>query len=121
MNVITVRKPGDKGTRKLSKEYGNKLVCVRYRYDKKKKKRYKTIELIVEEVDWQPMPSAEEQMPLSPQRTTAIVGVQIGFREKQYQQDIKAIGGQWSPKERLWFAPEEHVIRIGLSERIKRR
>ena len=30
------------------------LVCVRYRYDEQARKRFKTVELIVEEVDWEP-------------------------------------------------------------------
>ena len=47
-------KPGDKGTKRLVAEYGERLLCVRYRYDKERGKRLKTVELIVEEVDWQP-------------------------------------------------------------------
>ena len=31
-----------------------KLVCVRYRYDKVRNRRYKTAELIVDEVSWTP-------------------------------------------------------------------
>ncbi|HEX9874022.1 MAG TPA: hypothetical protein VGA43_06645 [Deferrimonas sp.] len=41
-------KPGDKGTRQLLAEYGDKLVCVRYRYDPKERMRYKTVELIID-------------------------------------------------------------------------
>jgi len=41
--------PGQKGTRRLATLYGDRLVCVRYRYDKAKRKRYNTIGLIVEE------------------------------------------------------------------------
>ena len=43
-------KPGQKGTKKLVDEYGENLICVRYRYDEKRKIRLKTVELIVEEV-----------------------------------------------------------------------
>ena len=41
-------KPGDKGTRQLHAQYGDRLICVRYRYDPKARMRYKTIELIVD-------------------------------------------------------------------------
>ncbi len=41
-------KPGQKGTKKLAAEYGDSLVCVRYRYDEKSGTRFKTVELIVE-------------------------------------------------------------------------
>ncbi|MBC8042932.1 MAG: hypothetical protein IAF08_05750 [Rhizobacter sp.] len=49
-------KPGQKGTKKLLAEYGAKLVCVRYRYDEVQMKRFKTIELIVDEAAWIPRP-----------------------------------------------------------------
>ncbi len=47
MRVTKTIKPQDNGTKKLSAKYGNKLVAVRYRVDKKKKIRYKTVEIIV--------------------------------------------------------------------------
>jgi len=47
-------KPGQKGTKKLVEQYGSRLVCVRYRYDAQTKKRYKTVEIIVDEVAWTP-------------------------------------------------------------------
>lgn len=54
MDVKATLLPGANGTKALLREYGDQLVCVRYRYDKKKHKRYKTIEIIVEEKDWVP-------------------------------------------------------------------
>jgi hypothetical protein len=47
-------RPGQKGTKKLVVEYGDRLVAVRYRYDADRQRRYKTIELIVEESPWLP-------------------------------------------------------------------
>ncbi len=32
MEIRTVRKPGDKGTQGLMQKYGERLVCIRYRY-----------------------------------------------------------------------------------------
>jgi hypothetical protein len=43
--------PGQRGTKKLVSQYGDRLVCVRYRYDAQQKKRFKTVELIVDEID----------------------------------------------------------------------
>jgi len=34
MDVKSVFQPGENGTKQLLKEYGDRLVCVRYRYDK---------------------------------------------------------------------------------------
>ena len=50
---VTLR-PGDKGTRKLQAQFGDKLICVRYRYDPKAGMRYKTVELIVDAKPYMP-------------------------------------------------------------------
>lgn len=102
MQVRTVRKPGAPGTQKLVDQYANRLVCVRYRYDPKRHKRYKTVELIIDQEDW------------TPPEATAL------HSEKELQRQIKAIGGTWNASQRLWYAPEEHVRRIGLTKRIVR-
>lgn len=54
MKVKSTLTPGQKGTKQLTKEYGEQLICVRYRYDSSRLKRYKTVELIVDEQDWAP-------------------------------------------------------------------
>jgi hypothetical protein len=54
--------PGQNGTKKLVKQYGEKLVCVRYRYDAARKKRYKTVELIVDEAPWNPKDAARNAL-----------------------------------------------------------
>ena len=54
MRTRLILKPGQRGTKRLGKQYGDRLLCVRYRYDEKRRKRLKTVELIVDEVDWQP-------------------------------------------------------------------
>ncbi len=45
-------RPGQRGTKKLLAQYGERLVAVRYWYDEEKEIRYKTIEIIVEEGCW---------------------------------------------------------------------
>jgi len=47
-------RPGERGTKKLLAEYGDPLVCVRYRYDERNARRFKTVELVVEEAPWWP-------------------------------------------------------------------
>ena len=54
MRVRLKLKPGQRGTKHLLKQYGDRLFCVRYRYDEETKKRYTTVELIVEEEQWEP-------------------------------------------------------------------
>lgn len=57
MKVKSTLSPGQKGTKQLTEKYGDQLVCVRYRYDTVKQKRYKTVELIIDEQEWVPDPS----------------------------------------------------------------
>jgi len=121
MLIRTVRKPGDPGTLKLMERYGDRLVSVRYRYDATRGKRFKTIELIVEEQDWSPVQEAHPApVPTSPPEAhfTPRVPVRIRFNEKDLQRAMKAIGGNWGPGKKLWYAPEEYVRRIGLANRI---
>ncbi|MDD2335270.1 MAG: hypothetical protein PHD01_01690 [Geobacteraceae bacterium] len=47
-------KPGQKGTKKLTAQYGDTLVCVLYRYDVENRNKIKTVEIIVDESDWTP-------------------------------------------------------------------
>ena len=63
--------PGQRGTRKLLAQYGDRLVCVRYRYDAQRRKRLKTVELIVEEDAWAPPPSPPAGERLVPIRVAA--------------------------------------------------
>lgn len=60
---------------------------------------------------WRPLP-----FPGRPPR----VPVRIGLKERELQRNIKAIGGQWDPNARLWYAPEAQVRKIGLANRIVR-
>src|SRR5713226_1277422 len=50
MEIRLTLRPGMSGTKKLLARYGERLVCVRYRYDRATGRRVKTAELIVEDV-----------------------------------------------------------------------
>src|SRR3989337_4595328 len=77
MHVLAVGGPGQRGTRKQVAAYGDRLICIRYRYDAEKKKRYKTAELIIEETAWTPPPprsaraQAQGGLPRRPGGSTA--------------------------------------------------
>ena len=56
-------RPDERDTKKRLAEYGDLLVCVRYRYDGWTARRFKTVELVVEEAPWWPEvrgPAGEE-------------------------------------------------------------
>ena len=100
--------PGKRGTRNLVKKYGDALLCVRYRYDADRRKRYKTIELIIDEAPWEPPPPPEPQ----------IVGVTIAYEETELRRQIKAAGGIWNPERRVWELPDYVASQLHLKSRI---
>ncbi len=104
-------KPGQRGTKKLCAKYGDTLVCVRYRYDDIKKKRYKTVELIIDEVDWKPETRKRNVSP-------RIVAIRVDPSEIKIKDRIKDEGGKWNRRTRRWEAGYDDVIRMGLKERI---
>jgi hypothetical protein len=103
-------RPGQRGTKKLLAQYGDQLLCVRYRYDAQRKKRYKTVELIVDVVDWEPRPA-----PIAP---ATIVRLRVGLEETRTQHAIKSAGGVWNRVRRVWELRYDRVVELGLVDRI---
>ena len=91
-------------------QFGDRLVCVRYRYDALKRRRYTTAEIIVDESDWDPLPSATARRQLMP--------VRIAVQETRLREKVKAAGGRWDPEKRVWHLPLEQVLQLGLSDRV---
>jgi len=93
MKTHTHLKPGQKGTRRLVEQYGDKLLCVRYRYDEKRQVRMKTAEIIVEERPCKP-----------PLRycDTDIVSIMVPFSDIALRERLRAARGRWNPEEKLW-------------------
>lgn len=101
--------PGQKGTLQLLKEYGDQLVCVRYRYDKLRGRRLKTVELIVDEQPWVPGVTipAERQ-----------VAVRIGYNEHDLREKVKLAGGWWDAEKKAWRVGMGKVLALGLERRL---
>lgn len=109
MNARLTLKPGQPGTKKLMQVYGDRLVCVRYRYDREQRKRVKTVELIIDESDWKPPDSIPD---------SAVVGIRVDIDEKKIQKRIKTIGGKWDPEDRLWNIRFVDAVNLGLKSRV---
>ena len=93
MKAHTHLKPGQKGTVRLMEQYGDKLLCVRYRYDEIRQVRMKTVEIIVDE------------RPCDPNmrhRDRDIVAVMVPFSKIALRDKLKAAGGRWNPEEKIW-------------------
>ena len=103
-------KPDQPGTKKQVAQYGDKLVCVRYRYDAQKKKRYKTVELIIEEVDWLPQPK--------PLPADTLMRVKVKWGELDLARRVKQSGGKWNADKRVWELRYGRVVELSLEERV---
>lgn len=107
MRIRLVRRPGQPGTKALAAQYGDALVCVRYRYDSILKKRHKTIELIIETIDWMP--------PTSPE---TIVQLRVAIYEREIQSQIRSAGGHWNKNKQVWEVRYDKVVQLKLVDRI---
>ena len=90
-------KPGQKGTKRLVEQYGDALICIRYRYDSEKRKQYKTVEIIVSESEWTPPPAKYPD--------GALVPLKIGIKETALQEQVRSVGGRWSKEQKVWLVP----------------
>jgi hypothetical protein len=116
MVTQTTLRPGQKGTKSLAKTYGDRLVCVRYKYDQHTGRRYTTVELIEQETDLPNEPTvakAQEPFP-SPQR----LGIRVEYWERDVRDKVKAAGGIWRPTHKLWEMKYEDVVALGLESRV---
>jgi hypothetical protein len=93
MKADTHLKPGQKGTKRLLEQYGDKLLCVRYRYDEIRQIRLKTVELIVSETPYAPTLRYHDH---------DIVSVIVPYNKTVLRDKLKLAGGRWNPDEKLW-------------------
>ncbi len=102
--------PDQRGAKQLLAQYGNRLVCVRYRYNEPRKRRFKTVELIVEEREWEPH---------TYQRSAdSLVHVRVAWPEVEVRRQVKGAGGKWNPQHDVWELRYDRVVALGLEERI---
>lgn len=116
MQITTTIRPGQKGTKRLTEKYGERLICVRYRSDSHTGKRYTTVELIEQEVDTN---KKTEDNCHTPQPTqTQRLGVCIEYWETELREKVKGAGGIWRPRHKLWELSYSDVVEMGLESRV---
>ena len=111
-DMITERTllPGDPGSKKLIKKYGDALICVRYRLDRVLRKKIKTVELIVEEKPYQ---FKAGKIPWNKR-----VKIKINYGEKDLGLLTRNAGGVWNRKEKVWELPYHQFKALGLTHRM---
>jgi len=103
--VIKTLAPTDRGAIELARQYGDSLVCVRHRTDKKGKVRHTTIELLV---------SSEPIKARAPK----MVYLRTEPHERTLHSVIKAAGGLWDGKQQLWRLPSRVATILNLRNRL---
>lgn len=104
-------KPGQKGTKRLLEQYGDRLICVRDRHDAQQRRRFKTVELVVDEREWVPRPRVTGH---------TIVELRIPFADTRARTLVKQAGGRWNPDRKTWHLRYDQPLANGLSDRICR-
>lgn len=102
--------PGQPGTKKLSIQYGDRLVCVCYRYDVEQQRKLTTVEVIVDDHSWHP-----DSQRIHPNKRLSL---QVEYGEVGVGKAIKAAGGVWDKRHKVWKLAYKEVISLGLMGRV---
>jgi len=116
MTTRATLRPGQKGTKRFAAKYGDRLVCVRYKYDAATGRRFTTVELIEEESAWRTEPPAAAKT--GPLTQSQRLPVRIDYRESELREKVKATGGIWRPRQKLWEMRYEDIVALGLESRV---
>ena len=117
MNVVKTLRPGAPGTQRFTQRFGDRLVCVRYRHDRRRGYRLTTVEVVV---DSAPLPldvEAYRVHPLARHRNSPVL-VRIEAHETHLQRKVRNAGGRWWRECRAWKLPYREAVRLGLEPRI---
>jgi len=110
MHTSTTVQPGQRGAKRFVAQYGDRLGCVRYRQDERRKQRCKTVELSVAEGPWTPPPPRRRQ--------ERLVFVKGAFPERELRRQSKDGGGVGNPDKPAWAIRYERAVALGLTPRI---
>lgn len=114
VKIIKTINAGKNGSRRLQREWGEKLLCVRYR--EHNKKIYTTIEIVIDERDKPPKNVCQFQT-LS-NRNKTIVAIKVAYEEEELRAKIKRHGGKWSKALKLWLIPYQVATHLAIRDRI---
>lgn len=111
MKTRLTLQPGQNGTKRLVKKYGERLIAVRYRYDPPTRRRVKTVELLEEELPWDPSVTLTR-------KGDEIINIRIGYQEAELRQRVKSAGARWLKDKKLWSLRYDLAQALGIEARI---
>ena len=116
MKVTKTIRNDQAGAQRFKRQWGDKLIAVRYRYDSARNELITTIEV---EVDRRPAPQKNfcQRAQLTAQRAE-IVALAISFHENDLRLKVKHAGAKWSQQGKLWLTSRNTAVSLGLKDRI---
>lgn len=106
--------PGQPGTKRYQRQFGDALVCVRYRLQPATARRYTTVEIIVDEKQ---LPGYKAPGGMTDETTVALL---IAYGETELRQRAKAAGAKWDQDRKAWLLPYGVARGLGLHGRIRK-
>jgi hypothetical protein len=104
--VSKTMRPNDRGAVKLTRLYGEELLCVRYRTNRGADERITTVELIVDRVAVQKRSGDD------------LVAFKIKGNEFELQRWARSRGATYDRHTRMWRLQRRMIIEMGLQHRI---
>ena len=101
---------GQPGTKRMMEIYGDKLVCIRYRYDGEKKVKYKTVEIVIDSGFWEPKAKGDNE--------ERRIELKINYNEIELRAQVKEAGGIWKNEKKVWEIGYKKAKNLGLEDRI---
>ena len=114
MRVIKTIKPGQNGSRRLLRQYGKKLIKVRYREDKATNSLHTTVELIVDSRAIMPGYISTVLLKRSHQR----VAVKKAYQDEGLRARAKTLGARWDNNHKLWIMSYAQADDLGIVDRV---
>ncbi len=98
---------------KLAARFGDRLVCVRYRHDAAKRRRYTTVELVVASA-----PIKGSAPNTARARKMQIVAIRLHIHERDLRVLLYESGATCAPDSGLWYVPKSIAKALGLLHRV---
>lgn len=105
---------GQPGSKRYLEQYGNALVCVRFRVHPHTARRYTTVEIVVDEGQ-RALHAQPDILDLD-----EIVAVGIHFTETELRNKAQLAGARWDAERRVWLLSLRIAQHLGLYGRVRR-
>lgn len=112
-HVVKRMAPDQAGAMKLAARFGDRLVCVRYRHDAAKRRRYTTVELVVASA-----PIKGSAPNTARARKMQIVAIRLHIHERDLRVLLYESGATCAPDSGLWYVPKSIAKALGLLHRV---